>query len=63
LPENTGYQEQNQVAEDSQWASDLAESPSVKTVKEMPAGEDLSLMMHMQATVSLGNCSSPKLVL
>lgn len=51
----------NQVTEDNQWESELAESLRVKTVEELPAGQDLKLTM--QATVSPGNCSLPKLVL
>lgn len=63
LPENTGYQGQNQVREGLRWESDLAESLRVKTVEETPAGQDLNLTVHVQATVSPGNCSLPKLVL
>lgn len=46
-----------------QWESELAESLRVKTVEEMPAGHALKLTVQMQATVSPGNCSLPKLVL
>lgn len=63
LPENTCYHGQNQVTEDNQWESELAESLRVKTVEELPAGQDLKLTMQVQATVSPGNCSLPKLVL
>lgn len=63
LPESMGYQGQNQVRDKSQWESDLAGSLRVKTVQEMPAGQDLNLTVHMQATVSPGNRSLPKLVL
>lgn len=63
LPENTGFHGQNQVREDTQWESELAESPRVRTVEELPAGQDLKLTMQVQATVSPGNCSLPKLVL
>lgn len=62
LPENTGYQGQNQIQEDPQWESDLAESLRVKTVEEMPARQYLNLTAHMQSTLSPGNCSLPKLV-
>lgn len=63
LPENTGYHGEHQVREDIQWESELAESPRVKTVEEMPAGQALKLPMQVQTTVSPGNCSLPKLVL
>lgn len=63
LPENTGYRGQHQVREDVWWGSELAESLRVKTVEEMPARQALKLTMQVQATVSPGNCSLPKLVL
>lgn len=63
LPENTGYHGQPQVREVVRWESELAESRRVKTVEEMPAGQDLKLTMQVQATVSPGNCSLAKLVL
>lgn len=59
----TGYYGQLQVREDIWWESELTESPRVKTVEEMPAGQDLKLKMQVQATVSPGNCSLSKLVL
>lgn len=63
LPENVGYWGQNQIREGPQWESNQAESLRVKTVEEMSAGRDLNLTVYMQATVSPGNCSLPKLVL
>lgn len=63
LPENTGYHGQHQIREDTGWESELAESLRVKTVEEMQAAQDLKLTMQVQATVSPGNCSLPKLVL
>lgn len=63
LPENTVCHGQQEVREVVQWESELAESLRVKTVEEMPAGHALKLTVQMQATVSPGNCSLPKLVL